>query len=272
VDEAPVVSEGNFSVTELRVMTFNIRVRTVLDVFNPWHRRRELVLDRIRAFDPDLLGTQELLFAPQAEDLIAALDGYTFFGAGRRDGQRQGETCGVFFKSEKFERLDGGHFWLSRTPEQPGSRLPGTLLPRIVTWLRLRVRRGGEIVWFNTHFPVFPAGARAMAAKMLAERIGSIAPDMACIVTGDFNDAPASPAHRALVAAGFRDAYRAAHPEPSDDEATLHHFRGRTRGQRIDWILATPAFTCINAAVDQTRGANGYASDHFPVTAVLRLA
>ena len=43
---------------ELRVMTFNLRVRTILDGPNIWDCRRELVVQRVRAFDPDLLGTQ----------------------------------------------------------------------------------------------------------------------------------------------------------------------------------------------------------------------
>jgi hypothetical protein len=46
---------------ELRVMTFNLRVRTILDGPNIWDRRRELVVQRVRAFDPHLLGTQARL-------------------------------------------------------------------------------------------------------------------------------------------------------------------------------------------------------------------
>ena len=39
---------------ELRVMTFNLRVRTILDGPNIWDRRRELVVQRVRAFDPEI--------------------------------------------------------------------------------------------------------------------------------------------------------------------------------------------------------------------------
>ncbi|MCG2786090.1 MAG: endonuclease/exonuclease/phosphatase family protein [Anaerolineae bacterium] len=43
----------------LKVMTFNIRYGTATDGDNPWTRRKNLVIERIRSFDPDLLGLQE---------------------------------------------------------------------------------------------------------------------------------------------------------------------------------------------------------------------
>ena len=43
----------------------------------------------IRKFDPDLLGTQEVL-AVQADFLAENLPGYTLVGVGRDDGKRPG--------------------------------------------------------------------------------------------------------------------------------------------------------------------------------------
>src|SRR5947199_863789 len=64
---------------DLRVMTFNLRVRTIFDGLNIWDVRRDSVVQRIRAFDPDLLGTQEGLNTMEdyLRDQLAA---YTFFG------------------------------------------------------------------------------------------------------------------------------------------------------------------------------------------------
>ena len=109
-------------------MTFNLRVRTILDGPNIWDRRRELVVQRVRAFDPHLLGTQEGLASMEAF-LRERLGDYTFFGVGRSDGKRRGEMCGVFFKTARFELLDGGHFWLSTTPEKTGQPQVGRHLP-----------------------------------------------------------------------------------------------------------------------------------------------
>ena len=39
----------------------------------------------------------------------------------------------------------------------------------------------------------------------------------------------------------------------------------------MDWILASSHFQTIDAEIDHTRGPHGYPSDHFPVTATLRI-
>jgi endonuclease/exonuclease/phosphatase family metal-dependent hydrolase len=267
----------------LRVMSFNVRVRTVFDVFNPWHRRRDQLADQVRQFDPDLLGTQELS-PTQADDLRERLPDYNLFGAGRNDGDRRGEMCGVFFKTNRFDQTGGGHFWLSRTPAAPGSKLPWTIFPRIVSWAKLRPRGNGrgepatrELAFFNTHFPVVPASARVKAARVLREQIVQLVADLPCIVTGDFNDVPGSETHAQLTTAAaslpFHDTHQGIHPSADGDDAqaTLHHFRGGTRGRRIDWILASASFRCRDASIDRARGPRGYASDHYPVTAVLEL-
>ena len=116
---------------ELRVMTFNLRVRTILDGHNIWDKRRDLVVERVRAFDADLLGTQEGLDSMETY-LRQQLGDYTFRGVGRDDGKQRGEMCGVFFKTARFELLDGGYFWLSKTPEKPGSRGWAEIYPRMV--------------------------------------------------------------------------------------------------------------------------------------------
>jgi endonuclease/exonuclease/phosphatase family metal-dependent hydrolase len=258
-------------------MTFNLRVRTLLDGPNIWDRRRDLVVERIRSFDPDLLGTQEGLDSMETF-LRQQLADYTFRGVGRSDGKLRGEMSGVFFKTERFELLDEGHFWLSTTPEKPGSRAWGAIYPRMVTWLKLRPRDGGaSFCWFNTHFEAFSGRARAESAKLLRDRIARIAGVMPCIVTGDFNASPNSAPYRTLLAeqappsASLHDVFRAAHPGTSRKEGTAHFFTGWRIGPRMDWILASAHFETLDAAIDHTRGPRGYPSDHFPVTATLRV-
>ena len=99
---APPPSPGAAAASaDLRVMSFNCRVSTLFDLHNTWGLRKGLLVDTIRNFGPDLLGTQEVL-ASQADYLREQLDGYSFVGVGRDDGRRRGEMCGVFFRSDKF--------------------------------------------------------------------------------------------------------------------------------------------------------------------------
>ena len=121
----------------LRVMTFNLRFATAADGENSWAGRKDILLEAIRKFDPDLLGTQETL-ASQADFLVESLPGNSLVGVGREDGKRQGEFSALMFKKARFDLIDSGTFWLSETPDKVGSKSWDSSLPRIATWVRLR--------------------------------------------------------------------------------------------------------------------------------------
>jgi len=279
ISRTPVPSA---SFGELRVMSFNLRVKTILDSLgNSWNSRKELLVSTIRQFDPDLLGTQEGL-ATQIDYLWRELDDYDWVGAGRNDGNRGGEMCAIFFRRSRFQLLDSGHFWLSDTPWLPGSKSWGSTWPRMVTWVKLRPRghgqAGGDFCMFNTHFDVFGARARVESARLLRSKMRLIAGNLPCIITGDFNDQPGSEPYETLLAgdgktARLTDVYRASNPSPRPDgEGTRHKFRGGTDGPRIDWILTNSGFQPTRAQILHASRDGKFPSDHFPVVAVLRPA
>ncbi|MBL8849690.1 MAG: endonuclease/exonuclease/phosphatase family protein [Planctomycetaceae bacterium] len=263
----------------LRVMTFNIRYGTADDGENAWDRRREFLVETIHAFDPDLLGTQETL-AFQRDYLAEQLPEYTAFGAGRDDGKEQGEMAALFFRSERFEQLDGGHFWLSETPDVPGSKSWDSALTRIVTWVRLRDRQSPDaapLVYFNTHFDHRGVEARRHSAELLRGHIDALSSESSVILTGDFNAGERSPPHAALFGPidstppRLIDAYRQAHPAPLANEGTFSHFQSTaTSGPRIDWIGCTRDWRVTSSEIDRTARDGRTPSDHFPVTAVLQ--
>src|SRR5262249_5662788 len=154
--------------TDVRVMSFNIRFGTAKDGDNHWDLRKELLIETIRAFDPDLLGTQETL-GSQRDFIAAKLMTYDFLGVGRDDGREQGEMRARYYKRDRFENLDGGHFWLSEPPDTIGSKNWDSSLPRMVTWVKLRDRRdekGAPILFFNTHFDHMGKTARLESARL----------------------------------------------------------------------------------------------------------
>jgi endonuclease/exonuclease/phosphatase family metal-dependent hydrolase len=67
------------------------------------------------------------------------------------------------------------------------------------------------------------------------------------------------------------DVYRASHPVLGPDEGTRHGFSGRTNGPRIDWIVISTEFKPIESSIVHANRNGKYPSDHFPVTAVLKL-
>lgn len=264
--------------SNVRVMSFNIRYGTASDGENHWNRRKDFVVETIRTFDPDLLGTQETL-GFQRDFLAEHLPGYEVLGVGRDDGKEGGEMMALYFKRNRFDKLDGGHFWLSETPDKVGSKSWDSSLPRMVTWVKLRDqhrRDGLPLTFFNTHFDHQGRTARLESAKLLRQRAAA-AKDSLCIITGDFNSGDGSPPYRALfekvgeTASPVVDSFRVKHPERGESEGTFSGFDPKAqRGDRIDWIGVSPAWEVFDASIDRTVKEGRTPSDHFPVMAILR--
>ena len=105
-----VASEARCEAPALvRVMSFNIRYGTANDGINRWELRKEFLVDTIRDFDPDLLGTQETL-ASQRDYLADALKSYAVVAAGRDDGKQAGEMAALYYRKDRFEAIEEGHF------------------------------------------------------------------------------------------------------------------------------------------------------------------
>jgi endonuclease/exonuclease/phosphatase family metal-dependent hydrolase len=256
-------------------MSFNIRYGTAADGDNAWPRRTELVYDVIARFQPDLIGYQEVLDF-QFDALAARFPELTSEGVGRDDGRRKGEFSSLAYRRDRFTRVASGTFWLSATPDVPGSKSWDAALPRICTWVRLRETASGrELVFANTHFDHRGQVARREAARVLSERLSPVAAGVPAVLTGDFNITEDTPAFKVLVdppeASWVRwiDAYRILHPERSPDEASFNGFKGTVRGARIDFVLHTGHFRASAAAIDRHQREGRFPSDHYPVTAVL---
>ncbi len=254
---------------ELRVMSFNIRYGTANDGKDVWANRQELVVTVIKAFAPDLMGTQETL-PYQAAYINEQLAEYTYIGWSR-DQSENGEQCGIFVRKERFEVLESGQFWLSETPDEKFSKSWDSSLPRVVTWTRLKDKQSEdrEFLFANTHFDHQGSVARKQSAMLLRRRLSEMAPKLPIIVTGDFNcDQESEPYRELLGEQLLSDSFRVLHPTRDVNEGTFHGFSGTPGAARIDWILATEHFKPTKAAIDRTHADGRYPSDHFPVSAV----
>jgi endonuclease/exonuclease/phosphatase family metal-dependent hydrolase len=262
----------------VKVMSFNIRYGTAPDGENHWDKRKAFLAETVKAFDPDLLGTQETL-ASQRDYLSGQLPGYGAFAAGRDDGKEKGEMAALFWRKARFDRLDGGHFWLSETPDRPGIKGWDAALPRVATWVKLRDLKAPDarpILFVNTHFDHRGAKARLESAKLLRDQIDKLGKGCSVLVTGDFNAAEGSEPYQALFGkqgekeAAVVDTYRVAHPTRGKDEGTANGFKPDARsGGRIDWIGCSRDWSIKSAGIDHTTREGRTPSDHFPVTTEL---
>lgn len=250
----------------LRVMTFNVRLPVESDGANRWEARRDLMAETIRKELPDVIGTQEL-YKRQGDDLIARLPQYTWFGRGRNgDNRESDEYMGVFYRADRLRVLESGDFWLSDTPDVPGSMTWGHPVPRMVTWARFeRLSDGARFNLYNTHFAHRDEDdlARERSADLILARVQALPADRAVIVMGDFNTTPGSRAYATLTSV-MHDAWTTT-PTHRGPEATFHDFTG-TPDRRIDWILLRGMKASTVRTVTTHEGER-YPSDHFPVVA-----
>ena len=260
----------------LRVTSFNIRFGTADDGPDHWSKRKTFVADTIRRHDADLLGLQEA--DPFQVDYIAReVPGYEVVG--KDAGHGGGDNNSLLFRSDRFERLDSGRFWLSETPERPSKSWDSSMV-RATQWARLRDKAGGgELLFLNAHFDHRGPISRLRAAELLREKAAEIAgPGTPVVITGDFNAAEDTDPYKALTAAEAEappliDSYREVpgQAEGKDQTFTFHAFKGTSNEQhgRIDWVLHSKDFAAVESSIDRTAYEGRFPSDHFPVSAVL---
>ncbi|MGU3391133.1 endonuclease/exonuclease/phosphatase family protein [Sphingomonas sp. M1A8_2b] len=254
---------------DLRVMTFNVRYPNPDDGANVWADRRAVFVKTVREANPDVLGTQEL-FQLQGQDIIRALPNYRWFGRDRFGGHAT-EHMGIFYRTDHLRLVGQGDFWLSETPDTPGSMAWGATLPRMVNWgiFETRGRTPYRFLMIDTHFAnrdTEDEEARRRSAALIAARLPALAHGLPIVLTGDFNATPDSDAHRRL--AGVLTDVWATAPKKTGPHGTFHDFTGKPHAM-IDYIMVR-GFMPLNAAVLTDHDGARYPSDHFPILAVLR--
>lgn len=257
----------------LCVMTYNLRYASP-NPPNDWPTRRPLVREVIQSVAPDIMGTQEGLHA-QLLDLASDLPDYDWVGVGRDDGKVKNEFMAVFYRKARLETLSTNHFWLSDTPEVPGSTTWGNSNRRMVTWLKFRDRStGNEFYLWNTHFDHQIQTAREKSAELVRQRVTALETKLPVILMGDFNAAAeANKAYQILTSDKFfTDAWLAAPERKGEGVGTFNNFKAAVpNGSRIDWIL-TRGNVAVDRAATLTFTRDGqFPSDHFPVAAWMRL-
>jgi endonuclease/exonuclease/phosphatase family metal-dependent hydrolase len=259
---------------KLTIMSFNVRYNTPKDSLYPWQNRKGKVAEVIASNKADIAGLQEPWF-DQITDLEKLLPDYAWIGWSRDDGKTKGEFTPVFYLKDKFDVLEKGVFWLSSTPENPGSIGWDEKLPRTVIRILFSEKSTGKQFWFfNTHL----GGniARTEGAKLLKTRIDEIAGDLPVIVTGDFNSKPESEPvqimldknYRIVLEDGFNKALK-----KNDEIYTDYWFDGENKDlKRIDYIFVNQKVKVLYHEIINKRMGRYYPSDHLAIKAVIEIS
>lgn len=254
--------------TLLRCCTFNIRLKNDGDdkAGFGWNVRRDRVANYIREKAIDVVGMQEVLH-PQLLDLLERLPQYDSVGVGRADGKTRGEYSPIFFLKDKFEVLDKGNFWLSETPDVPGSKGWDAAIERIASYAKLKDKATGKIFMaVNTHFDHVGVMARRESAKLIMRKIQEIVGNRPAVVTGDFNVTEDDEAYVTMTTDAFRmnDAYHMT----ANHTGTVYTFQNFLRispleCDKIDFIFLTPAIRVKHSHIE-VQSPENILSDHNP--------
>lgn len=247
----------------IKIMTYNIRYDTPNDSINQWPKRAYKVYDLIRKYDPDLIGLQEVLHH-QLTDLLKNLPAYTYIGVGRDDGKTKGEYSAILYKKDRFKALNQSTFWLSETPEVPGSKSWDAAITRVASWGTFKdVKSNKDFLMINTHFDHIGKDARKNSAALLKQKASEIAKNFPLIITGDFNcTREDSPYKTIMNPAGIT----LTDPAPANPPPTGCGFKvGWTSCKGIDYIFHSQAVDSKDYQVIQDNDGKYYPSDHLPV-------
>lgn len=259
-----------FSQPDTRVMTYNIKNGGDLP---HWERRKAALAETIRRQKPTILGTQEgveFQLAYLRDELVH----YEMHGEGR-DPLLGGEYCAVFVDKRVAVAEASGTFWLSPTPDVPGSRMPDEHLPRVATWVRMLVH-GSPLLYVNTHLTYLEDGIPAQMAVLVQELENLIDPSVKTIITGDFNIGRHREPMASLRTLGFEDAWSIAAETSGPlftfpewdvwDDARIDSVIDENR---IDWVCIRPAdgneTPAVTVETVHTHRVEPVPSDHFPV-------
>jgi endonuclease/exonuclease/phosphatase family metal-dependent hydrolase len=148
----------------------------------------------------------------------------------------------------------------------------------MASWVQLRDKPSSqEFIVLNTHWDHISDPARRKSAALIRERLSKLSKKLPTIVMGDLNAPEDSAATTTLIGKPgsaemvFVDSYRKLHPKRSQEESTFNSWAGTTNGSRIDYILHSDDFTPLAADILRTNYDGLWPSDHYPVTAKLRL-
>ena len=261
--------------TNIKLMAYNLKFAS--PSFEPsWAVRREIQVDMICKYRPDIIGTQEGL-KEQIDYLMDHLSEYVVIGEGRKGGDDD-EHMAILFRRDRFRLREMGSFQLSEKPEVPGSGPENN--PRMVTWARLaRINRPAdeepspypveyrghwentqELYVFNTHLDVSKGRllAKLSSARLIVERINALdrfgewTQTRPVFLLGDFNSRPGGEAHKAFVG------------DPDSDDPRLLNDSADGENE-IDWILSRGNVKVLSYEIVDDNVDGVYASDHKPI-------
>lgn len=249
-----------------RVMSFNVRCVSDEDGHSI-ENRSQLVTAVLEQYAPDTFGVQEA-----TPKWIKILDKkfeekYARVGDGRSPVEMFTEYSAVYYLKDKYNLIDSGTIWLSKTPEKKYTKDFESKHNRIASWAVLEDKQTGvKFTHINTHLDHVLESTRVEQSRVLLNKIQELEAYGTVICTGDFNSYETGEAY-ALMRLNMDDTKLAA--KTSDIGITFHNY-GKIEEHddgAIDFVFTTKGTQTEIYRIIRDCIEGIYPSDHYPVMA-----
>ena len=247
----------------MKIVTFNLRYRWDGDGINSFVHRAGMIYEKIRRERPDVIAFQEA--TKENFDFIShALSDIYDMHMRCRSENFDGEGLAFAFLRGSAELLTLESFWLSPTPNTPGSRFEGqSPSPRIAVLATVRDLISCRMLRIcNVHLDNRSEDARILGSRLMLSDIEKRNADvpLETVILGDMNARPDS----AVISEMLNFSLELS-DLTKDVKVSFHGF-GKS-AVKIDYIFATPQLAAISSkAVPWDELHSGiYLSDHYPI-------
>ncbi len=253
---------------KITVMSCNVRCWNPQDTGKrSWLYRADLVVKNIENNAPSIIGFQEVTKWQYnyLKDCLAGFDSVIEY----RDKSPFSEGCPIFYRTDLYELIDKGSFWLSETPEEMSKDWDSKCY-RICSFVILEeLSSGKQFVVFNTHLDHVSDEARINGIGVVLDKISQFG-GLPSMIMGDFNATEDSVTYD-KVTENFLDAkYQT---ENTMTSCTYQCFGEKLDSECIDYFMISKTGLEVESYKVITDTFDGvYSSDHFPLLAKFKLS
>lgn len=216
-------------------------------------------------YGADIIGVQEATPAWR-EYLYANMPGYDHIGLPRQEGPK-GESCDIFWNTERYTLLSGGTRWLSKTPNVI-SKLEDSKHYRVFTWAVLKkLDEEKQLLVCNVHTDFITQEVCLEQLILMVEFAKEF--QLPTVFLGDMNMERHHSGY-AWMCNALEDVYLSAEIKEYAEIKTSHDFG--IKAKDCDYIFVNDGLSAKKYRVAAEKIDGKFVSDHYGVLAELTFA
>lgn len=243
----------------MKIVTYNLRWDAPEDGVHRFSNRKEEVMARIKEEMPDVIAFQEMR-ADMQMWMEPRMAEYFFVGHGR-DADFNGESIPIAFRKDKFKMRAFECFWISPTPEIPGSRYAeqgrSLRICNVLTLYSVEEKKSFRI--YNVHLDHASAVARSKGIQLVVDyaKMMNEKENLPTVILGDLNAFPEWDDLNPITKnPDYTDVTK-------DIPVTFHGFF--VAADKIDYIFMSKQWNSKECYIWENREDRPCLSDHYPV-------